>query len=117
MEDYLEMICRLSGQEDSLRMGELARHLNVKPSSASKMVAHLKSEGHVEFEKYGRIRLTEKGREAGDYLLYRHEVLHRFLCFLNQSDNEVTQVEQIEHFLNETTIYHLARFLEEKGLL
>lgn len=107
MEDYLEMISRLLKQCDVVRIGELAYTLHVKPSSASKMIQHLKAAGYVHFEKYGDISLTQRGLEHGEYLLYRHKVLHRFLCVLNHTQGELEQVEKIEHFLNRTTIENL----------
>lgn len=108
MEDYLEMICRLMGKRAVVRSGELAEMLHVKPSSASKMIQQLKLTGYLYAEKYGYILLTEKGRKAGDYLLYRHDVLQRFLRALNHSDDELEQVEKIEHFLNKSTLENLS---------
>ncbi|HPE16802.1 MAG TPA: iron dependent repressor, metal binding and dimerization domain protein [Oscillospiraceae bacterium] len=108
MEDYLEMICRLLGQKEVVRIGELAERLHVRPSSTSKMIGLLKSAGYVDSEKYGYILLTEKGREAGNYLLYRHEVLRRFLCALNHTEDELEQVEKIEHFLDRSTVENLS---------
>mgnify|MGYP000858047886 CR=1 FL=1 len=107
MEDYLEMICRLLEQNTVVRIGELAEKLHVKPSSATKIIQQLKLAGYIEAEKYGYISLTEKGRQAGAYLLYRHDVLQRFLCVLNRSEDELEQVEKIEHFLNKSTIENL----------
>lgn len=107
MEDYLEMISRLMNQRECVRVGDLSRMLHVKASSATKMVQQLNQSGYIEAEKYGNIYLTDKGREAGRYLLYRHEVIHRFLCALNHSENELEQVEKIEHFLNQTTVENL----------
>lgn len=107
MEDYLEMISRLLRKNKVVRIGELAYELHVKPSSASKMIRQLKAAGYVEFENYGYISLTEKGQKAGDYLLYRHDVLYRFLCVLNHTEDELEQVEKIEHFLNRTTVENL----------
>ena len=92
-----------------VRLGELAEVLHVKPSSASKMIRLLSETGYINAEKYGYILLTEKGRLAGDYLLYRHDVLQRFLCLLNNTDNELEQVEKIEHFLDARTIENLAK--------
>ena len=76
------------------------------------MVNNLKHLGYVTFEKYGYIKLTEEGSKTGAYLLYRHEVLHDFLCLLNNSENELEQVEKIEHFLNEKTIKNIKRITE-----
>lgn len=107
MEDYLEMICRLMESHSVVRLCEVAEGLHVKPSSASKMIRLLSETGYLDAEKYGYILLTEKGRQAGDYLLYRHDVLQRFLCILNDSDNELEQVEKIEHFLDKKTVDNL----------
>lgn len=107
MEDYLEMITRLYQEQDVVRVTDLSRMLHVKPSSVTKMVQQLKVSGYIHCQKYGDIFLTEKGREAGRYLLFRHDVLHRFLCALNHSEDELEQVEKIEHFLNRDTIENL----------
>lgn len=111
MEDYLEMICRMLGNTKVVRINELAKNLNVKPSSASKMVNNLKYVGYLTFEKYGYIAVTQKGLEMGNYLLYRHDILNRFLCTLNQTENELEQVEKIEHFINIDTVHNLEKLV------
>lgn len=113
MEDYLEMIYRLHIDSDVVRIKNLSAALHVKPSSASKMADILKKEGMLVYEKYGRITLTEEGKKRGEYLLFRHDVLHRFLCRINNSQDELAQVEKIEHFLNEKTIYNIKRLLDK----
>lgn len=113
MEDYLEMICRHAAKDRYARISTLAAKLHVKPSSASKMVAHLKEADLVEFERYGIIVPTQKGWEAGRYLLHRHEVLHEFLCRLNNTECELEQVEQIEHYIKENTVKNLEKLLKE----
>lgn len=107
MEDYLEMICRILQKEDQVRIRDLSQKLNVKPSSASKMVQQLGKLGYLYAEKYGDITLTGKGKAAGNYLLYRHNVIHSFLCFLNSSGNELEEAEKIEHFLSRKTVENL----------
>lgn len=107
MEDYLEMICRIFKINGSVRVSDLSKMLNVKPSSVTKMVQQLKELGYVNSERYGQIGLTEQGLAEGEYLLHRHEVINRFLCILNKSENELEQVEKIEHFLNRTTVENL----------
>ena len=108
MQDYLEMICRLSAKSSIVRISMLATELHVRPSSASKMAAHLAETGYILFARYGYIRLAEKGQETGRYLLYRHEVIHRFLCMVNHSTDELRQTEKIEHFLDFRTVRNLA---------
>ncbi len=107
MEDYLEMICRMKHRTEHMKARDLAQMLHVKPSSVSKMVQQLAAAGYLENVHYGMITLTPKGEKTGEYLLYRHEVLCRFLCRLNRSADELEQAEKIEHFLNRTTIENL----------
>lgn len=116
MEDYLEMICRMLQESQYVRIHSLAEQLHVKPSSASKMVTLLKEKGYIEFEHYGYLTATKKGQETGDYLLYRHDILHRFLCRLNQSENELEQVEKVEHYFNKKTIENLEKLLQRGTL-
>lgn len=111
MEDYLEMICRHSKESGYIRISHLATLLNVKTSSASKMVVNLNKIGYVEYEKYGIVKPTQKGWEMGDYLLYRHNLLNRFFCYINQSENELEQIEQIEHYINYNTIKNIEKLL------
>lgn len=113
MEDYLEMICRLLQENEVVRIRELAEHLHVKPSSASKMVTHLKDSGYIEFQKYGYIAITEQGRQTGAYLLRRHQILNDFLCLLNGTDAELEQVEKIEHFISQTTVENLEKLTKK----
>lgn len=109
MEDYLEMICREVNAEGYARINSLAAKLNVRPSSASKMVYNLRTLGLVEFEKYGLIRPTESGWRLGKYLLYRHEVLLRFFRLVDGGEEDLEQVEQVEHFLRDKTVRNLER--------
>ena len=112
MEDYLEMIYRIAAGGEVVRIKTLAARLNVKPSSASKMVQNLRGEGLVSAEKYSYIQLTDAGNTFGRYLVSRHEILHRLLCYINQSENELEQVEKIEHFINAKTVENIGRLLE-----
>ena len=112
MEDYLEMIYRLYMDKQLIRINTLAQQLNVKSSSASKMVSNLKKYGFVDSEKYGIIQLTEKGLELGEYLLYRHDLLHKLFCIINDISNELEQVEKVEHFIDTRTIHNLKNFID-----
>ena len=115
MEDYLEMICRQARTEGYARINFLAQRLNVRPSSASKMVYQLRDLGLVAFEKYGLIRPTSAGTELGAYLLYRHDLLHRFFCWVNGTTDELEQVEQVEHYIHKETLHNLEQLMERCG--
>jgi len=117
MEDYLEMICRNSLNEGYLRVNKLAELLNVKASSASKMVQKLGELGLLDYEKYGIIILTESGREIGKFLLSRHSTIERFLKLIGISENLLIETELIEHNISSNTLENikiLNDFFEEK---
>ena len=68
MEDYLEMIYRGYLADGYIRLSKLASLLNVKDSSASKMVQKLGKLKLINYEKYGVITLTPKGIEIGHFI-------------------------------------------------
>ena len=100
MEDYIEMICRLSEKSDEVRVSELSSALNVQPPSTTKMIRRLAKENYVTYERYGFIKLTEKGREVGSKLLERHRIIFEFLECIGVKENILEQTEKIEHAVN-----------------
>ena len=114
MEDYLEMIFRISGGKEKIRIKDLSDRLNVKPSSASKMVRRLSELKLVIFEKYGMIMLTESGYNLGKFFLWRHNVLVSFFKWLNGNQYCLEQVEKIEHFIDLNTLSNMEKFLNFK---
>lgn len=112
MEDYLEMIFRLSKSTGFTRIIDLATGLNVRPSSATKMVQRLSKEGYLLYEKYGVIRLTLLGQDIGQELLKRHETLEKFLHLLGVRENLLNDTEKIEHSLSSETLGAISLFVE-----
>lgn len=115
LEDYLEMIARNLRKSGYVRVNQLAQELNVKPSSVSKMVIKLAELGLLDYEKYGVIKLTEKGRQAGNYLLWRHDVISRFFALLDLPDEKKAfeEVELVEHILSKDTVHSLEKLIQQ----
>lgn len=113
MEDYLEMLYRITDGKNRMRIKDLAHELNVKPSSTSKMISRLKEKELVDFEKYGDINLTEKGITLGKFFLWRHNVLVDFFKLLNKEDYSLEQVEKIEHFIDLSTLYNMEKMIKK----
>lgn len=111
MEDYLEMIYRLD-KSGSVRAIELAKALNVRPSSVTKMIQRLSSLDLVKYEKYGDIRLTEKGSEFGKYLYDKHCTIANFLKFIGVYENLLKDVERIEHNVSRETLKCIIHFMD-----
>lgn len=105
MEDYIEMIWRLSKNTGFTRINELSEALNVHPPSATRMVQRLGKLGLLKYEKYGVIILKDNGIKLGKSLLKRHNIIEAFLrLFSIPEDMILTETEKIEHTLSiETT--------------
>lgn len=117
MEDYLEMIYRLSQEHGFTRINDLATALNVQPPSSTKMVQKLADVGVVNYEKYGVVLLSKKGEELGKALLERHQTIEGFLHILGLSKGVLEETEKIEHTLGNETLNCLADlvvFLSER---
>lgn len=110
MEDYLEMIYRNSLEAGSMRINTLSELLNVRPSSTTKMVQKLTKAGMVDYQKYGIIFLTEKGKSIGEFLYNRHNIIEAFLECIGISENAFVETELIEHNISPRTLQNINLF-------
>lgn len=105
MEDYLEMIYRLSVITGFTRIHELSEALNVQPPSATKMVQRLSELNLLKYEKYGFIMLHEEGRRMGELLLKRHNTIESLLRILGVSEKVIlAETEKVEHTISDETV-------------
>ena len=111
MEDYIEMIYRLSLEQGYTRISELAHSLNVTSPSTNNMVKKLCSLKLIEYEKYSTIKLTPSGKCYGEYLYERHNIIFKFLSILGVKDSILEETEKIEHVINEETLYCIKKFI------
>lgn len=111
MEDYIEMIYRLSVDKGFTRINDLSNSLNIQPPSATKMVQKLSELKIADYEKYGFIILTEEGKKVGEGLLRRHMIVEEFLQLLGVSNSVLEETEKIEHILDEETLKCISLFV------
>ena len=111
MEDYLEMIYRLSRENGFTRIQDLAAALNVQPPSATKMVQKLSDINLVDYKRYGMIVLSIEGQRAGSALLARHTVIEDFLKILGLEAGVLEETEKIEHTISPHTVACLAELV------
>ncbi|MGY4383783.1 DtxR family Mn-dependent transcriptional regulator [Pedobacter sp. UYP24] len=115
-ENYLKALFKLSSQnEEKPEAGtnEMAAYLGVKPATATDMLKKLKEKGLVSYEKYGKIKLTDSGRQNGIAILRKHRLWETFLYEkLDFSWDEVHEVaEQLEHIQSSKLVNKLEEFL------
>lgn len=109
MEDYMEMIYRVCRKDGHIRMNVLAELLNVQAPSVSRVVEKLKEKKLVNYEKYGVVQLTDKGKRVGAFLLKRHKAVETFLMYLGVKDT-LMDTEMIEHNISLETFKKLILF-------
>lgn len=120
-EDYLECLVRIEqeeGAEDGVRSVDVAKRLNVSKASVNKAVAALKAQGLVDQSRYGKVILTDQGREVGTAVWYRHRLIRTFLVRELGVDFERADSEacMMEHALSEDTMSRWLAYLEQQGV-
>ncbi len=115
-ENYLKALLKISFAHGDLGVGtnELATVLAVKPATANDMLKKLKEKELVDYEKYGKIRLTASGKKRGIDVIRKHRLWETFLFKkLEFSWDEVHEVaEQLEHIQSEKLVDKLDKFLD-----
>jgi DtxR family Mn-dependent transcriptional regulator len=78
IEDYLEAILRLEVERGVVRVKDLSGRLGVANASISSIMPKLGRLGLIDYERYGPIRLTPRGRRMAREVIRREEVLVKF---------------------------------------
>ena len=115
-ENYLKALLHLTMEfEDKVEAGtnELAFYLGVKPATATDMLKKLKEKKLIQYEKYGKISLSETGRRKAIEILRKHRLWETFLYEkLEFTWDEVHEVaEQLEHIHSPKLVDKLDKFL------
>jgi len=112
MEDYLEVIYELLAQKGYATTIEISDYLNVSSPSVTKMLQRLNESGHVNYEKYRGISLTETGMAVAKNIHDRHGVLAEFLKMIGVDEDIANRdAEGIEHHLHPATLKKLEEFI------
>jgi DtxR family Mn-dependent transcriptional regulator len=122
MEDYLESICHLCEEHGVARVKSIAKRLQVSYPSVVSAIKNLKRRKLVHQEHYGYVRLTDKGQKIAGAVIYRHEVLARFLIDILGMDRKTASNEacKIEHAVSLETVERLtavSEFVENESMI
>ena len=120
-EDYLECMVRIEredGETEGVRSVDIAQRLGVSKASVNKAVTALKSSDLVEQSHYGKVMLTDRGREVGQAVWYRHRLLRTFLVqeLGVEFDRADAEACMMEHALSEDTMNRWLAYLEKQGI-
>jgi len=114
MEDYLEVIYELIQYKGYATTIDISEYLNVSSPSVTKMVQKLNESGHLNYEKYRGIRLTDKGTLVAKNIRERHGLLAEFLKIIGVDEDTANKdAEGIEHHLQPKTLGKLENFIKD----
>lgn len=116
-ENYLKALVQLTVFEDGkseVGVNRLAAYLEVKPATVSDMARKLKVKALVNYEKYGKISLSDLGRKEGMLVIRRHRLWETFLYQkLDFNWDEIHEVaEELEHIHSKKLMNRLDQFLD-----
>ena len=115
-ENYLKALVKITIDSEQAEVGtnELAKVLAVKPATANDMLKKLKEKKMVDYEKYGKITLTNEGKNLAIDIIRKHRLWETFLYEkLEFSWDEVHELaEQLEHIQSEKLVDKLDKFLD-----
>lgn len=114
MEDYLEVVYELVQYKGYATTVDISEYLNVSSPSVTYMVQRLNESGHLNYEKYRGIRLTDKGTLVAKGIRERHGLLAEFLKIIGVDEDTANKdAEGIEHYLQPKTLVKLEQFLKD----
>lgn len=112
-EDYLRCIYSIIKRKGFARIKDIARELDVKPSSVVEMAKKLHGMKLVSYEKYGAVMLTEHGKEIAEVIERRHGTFRKFLeIILVPEAIALKDAHILEHDLHPKTILQFSKFVE-----
>ena len=112
MEDYLEVIFELIQQKGYATTVDISKYLNVSSPSVTKMVQRLDESGHLKYEKYRGISLTNEGVRVAQSIRERHGLLAEFLKMIGvTADIANRDAEGIEHHMHPESLQRLEEFI------
>lgn len=112
-EDYLKIIASIIEEKGYAKVKDVAKELELGPSTVTGMFKKLDKAGYINYEKYGGVTLTEKGKEIASRTREKYGMLKEFL--MNLGLDEKTAEEdacKVEHVLNPITAQTLEKFIE-----
>jgi len=114
LEEYLEAIYSLKLSGKTPRVKAIAKAMGVKLSSVTDAVRRLADLGFLDYERYGDIKLTEKGEAVARAIYNREKLMYKFLREMLMVDDEIALKDacRMEHDLSKETIDNLTSFME-----
>ncbi len=114
LEDYLETILELQEEKTVARSKDIAQKLDIKRGSVTGMLKKLAENEFINYEPYGYVTLTPKGKKIATEIEKRHNFLKDFFHRLVKVDLETADRTacQMEHAMDNDTFKKFQTFVK-----
>ena len=114
-EEYLKTIYLLENNNKKIRVTDIANKLKITKPSVNKAIKTLKELGVLEYEAYGDITLTEKGKETAKEKKKKQGILEMFFEVVLEISQDKAKEEAIamKHAISPETIKKLEQYISE----
>lgn len=113
-EEYLKTIYLLEQRNKNVRVTDIAKERGLSKPSVNRALKILSSLGLLEYEVYGKINLTEKGRSQAEKILRTGLVLKSFLTKVLEVPEEIAsqEAESMKYAISEQTVQKFEEYIE-----
>lgn len=113
LEDYLETILILQTTKTVARSKDIAERLDIKRGSVTGMLKKLAANGMINYEPYGYVTLTPKGKKIAKEIESRHLIFKDFLMRILQIEEDSADESacRMEHAMDKDTFKRFSEFV------
>lgn len=110
-EEYLKNIYLLGQENEQIRVTDISKKTLKTKASVSVGLQNLKELDLIEYEPYGKIRLTEKGQSESKKIIEAEDIITLFMTEVLKIDKKQAESEaiNIKTYLKDDTINRLAK--------
>jgi len=117
VEEYLEAIYDIQEIEKRVaKTSDLAKKLNIKPSSVTEMLSKLSDRGYIEYQPYYGATLTPKGEEVAKRIKKYYRIFIRFFRdFLGVDEEEAKKLScELEHHVSDEVVEKVCELISSE---
>ncbi len=113
-EDYLSVIYKNLDSSGKIKSSIIAEKLEISNAAVTDMIKKLSRDGHIKYEKYKGIQLTESGRNYAKNMVRRHRIWEVFLSQVVGMpwDKVHDEAHKLEHSCSDDLINRMEEMLD-----
>jgi len=114
IENYCKTVFELDAGE-GVKSVDIADALKISKISVSITLHKLRDESYIDMKRYGRVKLTDKGKCVARRISGKHKAIEDFLehCLGLERKKALSEACAIEHHLSDDTVKKLTNFCNQ----